>query len=64
MFGRDHVFGWGPCAWSVIPCWVGGPVLGRGAPWNSENSFNGFVDPKNLGVAFEFAFLSCLVFEL
>ena len=54
----DPVLGQGSCADSGIPCWVGG------APWNSENSFNGFVDPKNLGVAFDFAFLSCLVFEL
>ena len=45
-------------AGSGVPFWVGG------VSWNSENSFIGSVDPKNLGVAFEFAFSSCLVIEL
>ena len=78
MLDQGPILRWGPvlgrgsCAGSGVQCWVRVPVLGRGpvlsrgsgAPWNSENSFIGFVDPKNLGVAFEFAFLSCLVVEL
>ena len=58
MLDQGPILRWGPvlgrgsCAGSGVQCWVRVPVLGRGpvlsrgsgAPWNSENSFIGFVD--------------------